>query len=268
MWADEVKKLLIEEHEDAFYSVAYYETVDSTNEVVKRAADAGAREGLVVIGEEQTAGKGRLGRRWESPKGESIYFSFLLRPDFPADHSAALTLVMGLSVAQAVRELYALPVWIKWPNDVVIDGKKICGILTEARLVSGEADLDYVVIGTGINVNNTSFAPELRDRATSLRIALGQEASRARVLAVVLRLFHRNYENYRQTFDLRGLITDYNSLLVSLDKKVRVEDPKAPYIGISRGIDSTGRLLVEREDGSMCRVATGEVSVRGLYGYV
>lgn len=283
MWFDDFQKLMAESGESVFWDAHYYKSVDSTNEVVKREAVAHAEEGLVVIGEEQTAGKGRLGRRWESPKGESIYFSFLLRPDFPADHSAALTLVMGLSVAQAARELYALPVQIKWPNDVVISGKKICGILTEAQIAaelhrpdfaessqksSKNTKLDYVVIGTGINVNNTSFAPELSDRATSLRMELGREVPRAQVLARVLQKFHRNYEIYRKTFDLGGLLTDYNDLLVSLNRNVRVEDPKEPYIGKSLGIDNSGCLLVELEDGTVRRVATGEVSVRGLYGYV
>ncbi len=267
MWADDVKKYLKLLGEE-FYDVHYYETVDSTNECVKREAKAGAPEGLVIIGEEQTGGKGRLGRTWVSPAGEAVYFSFLLRPSFAAQHASALTLVMGLSVAQAIRETIALPAEIKWPNDIVINGKKICGILTEAQL-GGNGKMDFVVIGVGINVNNGAFPAELADKATSLKKEWGgRDVNRAMVTATALKYFHSNYEKYKRTEDLSGMIRDYDFLLVSRDCEVRIEDPNGAYIAVSRGIDRDGRLIVEKEDGSEERIASGEVSVRGLYGYV
>lgn len=268
MWADDLKEVLKTLGEDTFYDFRYVKLIDSTNEAVKREARQGAKEGLVIAAEEQTAGKGRLGRTWMSPAGESAYFSFLLRPTLPPERISALTLVMGLSVAQAVREVVALPAEIKWPNDIVIHHKKICGILTEAQ-AGMDGRMDFVVIGTGINVNNRAFRSDISEKATSLYIERGKkEVSRALLTATALKYFHRNYEKYCLTGDLSGMITDYDFLLVSRDKQVRIEDPKDPYIAISRGIDADGSLIVEKEDGTEVKIATGEVSVRGLYGYI
>lgn len=266
MWNDDLAGLLHESGDDAFYRLKYYESVDSTNECVKREAAEGAEEGLLIVGEEQTAGKGRSGRSWVSPKGEAVYFSFLLRPDLRPENVSALTLVMGLSVAQAVRETLALDVRIKWPNDIVIGGKKICGILTEAAAREGR--IEWIVIGTGINVNNTSFDETIRDRATSLLMEAGRTVSRAGILAAVLGFFRKNYVRYMEYGNMSNLIGDYNRLLVSRGEKVRIEDPAGPYTAVSYGIDELGRLLVKRDDGGEERVAAGEVSVRGIYGYV
>ena len=280
-WFQETEKLIHENGADSFFDLRYFACVDSTNEVVKREAARGAAEGLTVIGEEQTAGKGRRGRSWKSPAGESLYFSFLLKPSLPPQHISLLTLVMGLSVAQAVRELYQLDAVIKWPNDIVIGQKKICGILTEAIVpaaivqAAGDPARIGIVIGTGINVNNEAFPEELQDRATSLRLELGQEASRSAVLAQTLSCFRKNYEICLKTGDLAGLQVAYNALLVSMNREVRIEDPRGPYTAVSRGIDAGGRLLVERkmttETGTTVipeAISSGEVSVRGLYGYV
>lgn len=291
MWIDDFRSIMKDTGEDKFYDTHYFGRVDSTNEVIKRAFRTGklllspdgegtvqgehdtdrnldpveAREGLLVIGEEQTAGKGRIGRKWESPAGESVYFSFMLKPKVDPAHVPALTLVMGLSVAQAVRSVLAQTARIKWPNDIVIHGKKICGILTEAQ--AGQGGLDYVVIGTGINVNNQKFPPELKD-ATSLALEEGKRVPRALILAAVMKAFHSNYRKFCEAGDMSTLVSDYDFLLVDKDEKVRIEDPRVPYVAVSRGIDEYGRLNVEREDGTKEKIATGEVSVRGIYGYV
>lgn len=265
MWTDELIRLLREDGE-SFYKVEGYERTDSTNEVCRRAFRRGEGEGFVAAADEQTAGKGRLGRRWESPPGESVYFSFLLTPRFPAERVPGLTLVMGLSTAQAVRELYGLPVGIKWPNDVVVRGRKLCGILTEAVTETGS--LSCVIVGTGLNVNNAAFDGELADRATSVRIETGRDADRAALTARILEIFRRNYGIYSETADMTGLMAAYDSLLVSRDCQVRIEDPAGAYTAVSRGITPDGALAVELPDGSTRRIASGEVSVRGLYGYV
>ena len=263
----ELKKLMGNTQAGGFFRPACPDIVDSTNECVKREAAGGAREGLLIAADEQTAGKGRSGRSFYSPKGEALYFSFLLRPPLAPEQISGLTLVMGLSVAQAVREYPGEETFIKWPNDVIVGGKKICGILTEAAAQGGEAD--YVVIGTGINVNNKTFPKELRDRATSLFLEGGGiPVSRESVLALVLEKFYVNYQNYTETGNLEGLISAYNDLLINSGREVRVEDPLAPWSGVSEGIDESGRLLVRKEDGSREAVSAGEVSVRGLYGYV
>ena len=172
---------------------------------------------------------------------------------------------MALAVAQAVREL-GLDVGIKWPNDVVIAGKKVCGILTE---MSAEPDfIHYVVIGTGVNVNQEAFPEEIAGTATSLRIEKGERIARAGLLASVMTHFESAYEAFCATWDLSGLAADYESLLLNKDRPVRVLDPKGNFEGTARGINEKGELLVERQDGRLEYVYAGEVSVRGVYGYV
>lgn len=254
----------------AFYpEICYSETVDSTNEWIKRMATEGAAQGTTACADCQTAGKGRSGRTWVSPAGENIYFSILLRPSFPAEKAPGITLVMGLSVTEAVRRM-GVDAGIKWPNDVVTGGKKLCGILTELMVTPGGY---YVVVGTGINVNQTGFAGEISRTATSVRLALGDKdgsglVDRGRLLAEVLTSFAKNYAEYEKTGDLTGLLLAYNGLLINRGRQVRIEDPKGPYLAVSRGIDETGALLVEKEDGETIAVDSGEVSVRGIYGYV
>lgn len=246
--------------------ICFQEEVDSTNLYAKRMAEEGAPEGTLALADAQTAGRGRRGRSWDSPKGESIYMSLLLRPKILPEHASQLTLVMGLSVAEGVADVLHLPVQIKWPNDVVVDGKKICGILTEMS-----ADMDgihYIVIGVGINVNNQKFPEELKSVATSLRIAAGKILDRQTVMRGVLDAFSRNYECFLETENLEGLVEAYNRILANRDHQVRVLDPKNPFEGIARGINEHGELLVERQDGEIIAVYAGEVSVRGLYSYV
>lgn len=265
-WCAEAEALLARFGEDAHFCLSYMESVDSTNEEVKRRARQGGREGLVVVGEEQTAGKGRLGRSWKSPAGEALYFSFLLRPDIAPENWSMLTLVMGLAGAEAVRELTGLPARIKWPNDLVLGTKKICGILTEVLMDEGGPE--GLVIGTGVNVNNRDFPAELRERATSLRLESGEEISRGRLLAHMLRAFRRFYAVFLVRGDMSALRDRYNEYLVSRGGEVRLETPAGAYTAVSLGIDGRGRLLVRRTTGETEAVSAGEVSVRGLYGYV
>ena len=282
-WADEVVRLLRQSGDGSFYRLQYFSTVDSTNEAVKRAAQMNpgdgkdssenAGEGLVIIGEEQTAGKGRRGRNWASPSGESIYFSILLRPGIPAEACSAVTLVAGLSVAQTLRMLYGLDARIKWPNDIVVDGKKVCGILTEGILEGNT--LAGAVTGIGINVNNRSFPEEIAHRATSVRLevqsarkwngAAEMTIDRAHLLASVLHNFRRYYAAFCEDGSMGALREEYMSILAGLGSTVVIEDPAGSYSGKCLGIDERGRLLIEREDGTSVRVSSGEVSVRGIY---
>lgn len=241
------------------------EVTDSTNLDIKRAAEDGAAHGTVAVGEQQTAGKGRRGRSWVSPPGENLYFSMLLDPAFEPDRAAMVTPVMALAVAQAARSI-GLDARIKWPNDVVIHGKKVCGILTE--LFFREDGSYYVIIGTGINVNQQSFPTEIQDKATSLYAEKKALIDREKMLAAVLHFFADYYERLEQCGNLSGLKKEYESLLVNLDAQVEVLDPKGAWKGVAQGIDDMGELLVRHEDGRTEAVYAGEVSVRGIYGYV
>ena len=230
-------------------NLVYHKETGSTNLDVKVLAEEGKPEGTLVVADMQTTGRGRRGRAWISPSGEAIYMSLLLRPDCNPDKASALTLVMALAVVEALEEIDPDGCGIKWPNDVVMNGKKVCGILTE---MSAELDaIHYVVVGVGINVNQPSIEGELADRATSLYMELEQE-----------------YEIFQKTYDLSGLVDTYNKYLLNREKKVRVLDPKGEYEGIACSINEKGELLVEKEDGEIVAVYAGEVSVRGIYGYV
>lgn len=249
----------------------YVDATGSTNTDAKHYAEEGDPHGTTVVADMQTAGKGRRGRKWQSPSGINTYFTILLKPDFAPDKASMLTLVMALSVAEAIEEVTELKAEIKWPNDIVVNQKKVVGMLTEMSTTPEMDEIQYVVVGVGVNVNMGSieeFPEEIRETATSLRIESGKQINRAVLVEHILERFEQNYEKFEQTLDLSGLLEAYQSHLVNVDAQVRVLDPAGEYTGISHGINTTGELIVEKEDGSIVNVYAGEVSVRGLYGYV
>lgn len=244
--------------------ILYKEKMDSTNMELKRQAEAGAPEGTLAVTECQQQGKGRRGREWSSPKGTGIWMSFLLRPLIKPEKVSGLTLVAALAVSRAVEQVTGLKPQIKWPNDLVLHEKKICGILTE---MSSEMDfIHYVVVGIGINVNRKEFPEEL-PFATSLFLEGGREYNRAELAASVLWAFEAYYEEFLSRGSLEGLLAEYNSRLVNRDSQVQVIKDGESLQGIARGINARGELLVETEKGTEV-ILSGEVSVRGVYGYV
>lgn len=246
--------------------VVYKERTGSTNQDALELASQGAKDGTLVVADCQEAGKGRRGRTWVSPAGTNIYFTLLLKPSFLPDKAPTLTLVMALSVAQALKKETGMEAGIKWPNDLVLNGKKICGILTEMTLEK-EA-IAAVVIGVGINVRQMDFEEDLADKATSLEAECHVNVNRASLIARIMECFEENYERYRQEQNLSGIKEAYEAHLVNRDKSVRVLDPAGEYDGIAKGINENGELLVELSDGTSRKVYAGEVSVRGIYGYV
>ena len=246
-------------------TVHFAKETDSTNEWCKRMSKEGAEHGTLAVAEFQSAGKGRLGRRWTAPEGSSVMMSILLRPEFEPQYASMLTLVMGLSVAQTVKEL-DVEVSIKWPNDVVVSRKKICGILTEMGLENGK--IREVIIGIGINVNLEEIQDDLKDKATSLYLETGKKYDRNRVIGLIMEKFEKNYEKFVKTCDLSLMLDDYNAMLANRSQPVHILDKLNPYEGIAIGIDREGELLVKVADGAIRKVCSGEVSVRGLYSYV
>lgn len=244
----------------------YKETTDSTGLDIKSLAKQGSKEGAVACADMQTQGRGRRGRSWQSNKGENLLFSILLRPNIAPDKAPQITLLMAMAVTKTLREYYKFDAKIKWPNDVVIGGKKVCGILTEMYLEGSK--IDFVVVGTGINVNQSVIPKELTKSATSLLLEGTSEFSKEEILGRVLLSFEQYYEKFLQNGTLQNVLMQYNEWLVSWNKEVRVLDPKGEYIGISKGINENGELLVELSSGEIVEVYAGEVSVRGLYGYV
>lgn len=247
-------------------NVIYYDETDSTNNRAKEAGNNKEPHGTLFVADMQMAGKGRRGRVWKSPSGSSIYMTILLYPDISPVKAPQLTLIMAIAVAEGIREVTGLETKIKWPNDIVVNGKKICGILTE---MSTEIDyINHVVIGIGINVNMETFPDEIAKTATSLRIEAGREFRRFELIAAIMEHFEKAYEAVCEAGSLEPIMEDYNRLLVNCGRRVRVLEPEHEYDALALGIDKTGELQVECEDGSRKSVFAGEVSVRGIYGYV
>lgn len=246
----------------------YWET-DSTNVRAKLAAEEGEQSGALFVADKQTAGRGRRGRSWESPAGGNLYFTLLLRPKILPDSASMLTLVAAMALTKAIKEF--LPeeekqkVGIKWPNDVVLGGRKVSGILTE---MSTEPEhIHYVVIGIGVNTGKQEWPKEIADKATSLEESLGHRVNRSLLLSGFLGEFEQAYETFLGTEDMSLLREEYDEMLVNCEKMVRVLDPKGEYEGLAKGINNRGELLVETK-GEVREVYAGEVSVRGILGYI
>ena len=246
-------------------NVVHYKEVDSTNAEARLLSVEGAESGLVVTAKKQTAGKGRRGRSWESPADENLYFSILLRPSLEPEKAPMLTLVMAYSVAKALQK-EDIQVLIKWPNDLVLSGKKVCGILTEMNL-SG-MQVEDIIVGVGLNVNTMKFPDELEDKATSLRKETLRELECGELLQLILKEFDKQYQRFLENQNLEFLQEDYNAMLINRGREVMVLEPGKEYLAKALGINKFGELLVQKEDGSTEAVFAGEVSVRGIYGYV
>ena len=246
--------------------VLYFDTIDSTNTKAQELAEKGYPSGTLVVADKQESGKGRRGRSWVSPSGTGIFMTLMIKPDINPNNASMLTLVAALAVAKAITSVTGEEALIKWPNDIVVNSKKVCGILTEMN-----AQFDYInhiVVGIGINVHNESFPEEISQMASSLMIeAGGKRFHRAQIIAETMSYFEQYYDTFLKTQDLSALVMEYDELLVNMNKSVRVLDPKEPFDGKAMGITPKGELIVDTWE-SRKLVSSGEVSVRGIYGYV
>lgn len=246
--------------------VLYFDTIDSTNTKAQELAEKGYPSGTLVVADKQESGKGRRGRSWVSPSGTGIFMTLMIKPDINPNNASMLTLVAALAVAKAITSVTGEEALIKWPNDIVVNSKKVCGILTEMN-----AQFDYInhiVVGIGINVHNESFPEEISQMASSLMIeAGGKRFHRAQIIAETMSYFEQYYDTFLKTQDLSALVREYDELLVNRNKSVRVLDPKEPFDGKAMGITPKGELIVDTWE-SRKLVSSGEVSVRGIYGYV
>ena len=242
----------------------FFSTCDSTNTRLQELANAGAKEGTVVISEEQTAGQGRNGRNWNSPKGEGIFLSMLLRPEFKPRYASMIPLVTALAVCSALGKNGVERLFIKWPNDIVASGKKLCGILT--KMSTDAESIQYIIVGLGINVNQKNFHPEIAKIATSLYIETKEEKSQVNIIADFLSAFETYYEQFRITKDLSLLKEEYNQKLVHRNSMVRIIEEGREKNVKALEINEKGELLVE-EQGQIRTIIAGEISVRGIYGY-
>ncbi len=234
--------------------------VDSTNDEVKRRAAAGEPEGLVVIAEHQSAGKGRFGRIWSSDSG-GVYFTVLVRPELPPSDIASVTLAAGLAVCLAIREYTGLDAKIKWPNDIIIGRKKLCGILTE---MSAQSDrIDFIAIGIGINVNHTFFPEEIKSKATSLYLETGERIDRNSFMRCVI----KKLDTVLSSFFVSVSLDDeklFEGLCATIGRSVTVQRNGEELSGIAEGITGSGELIIN-SDGKKTVIGSGEVTVQGIY---
>ena len=244
------------------------DVIDSTNTECKRQAMAGAPHGLAVLSEEQTGGRGRLGRSFQSPKGFGLYLSLLLRPKLPPQEVVDFTAWVAVAVCDGIEAACGVRPQIKWTNDIVLGGKKLCGILTELGLESETNSLQYLVTGIGVNVNHTpeDFDEEIRSIATSLSMYLGKPIRRAGLAIELLKALDRMYAGFPH--NKQEYLDRYRADCLTVGKDVQLITPVSRQEAHALSIDDKFRLVVEFPDGSQKALSAGEVSVRGMYGYV
>ena len=242
----------------------YYESIDSTNLEAKRIAlTRSTLEGLIVASE-QTHGKGRLGRQWNSVKGSGLWMSLLLRPDVQPESASRITLVAATAMCEAIEKLTGIFVGIKWPNDLVVNGRKICGILTE---MSAELNqLHYIVLGIGVNLSQTTFEEDLADKATSLKLQ-GISINGKVLLSEFLKVFFNYYSSF-ECGDMTRVIDHHRNHSVTIGRQISIVAQNDRRNAYALDIDENGSLIIENENGQVEKLFFGEVSVRGINGYV
>ncbi len=239
-------------------TIKLLDEVDSTQIVAQKLAEEGAAEGTLVIAEQQNAGRGRMGKPWHSPKGKGIWMSIVLRPTTPMHFTPQLTLLAAVAVCRAIRKLAPLPVAIKWPNDLLIDGRKVCGILLES--FAEDERLRYVIAGIGISVNlePDDYPDYLEPIATSLRIAAGKQLDRTALIALVLEELEQLYELYQES-GFPPIRAAWEALTISIGRTVRGMTSKGEVTGVAESIDDMGALLVRTSDGETVKLYTAEI---------
>jgi BirA family biotin operon repressor/biotin-[acetyl-CoA-carboxylase] ligase len=243
---------------------SYHETIDSTNLEAKRRALESENAQGIIIASEQLSGKGRLGRQWASENQAGLWMSLLIRPNVPPESAACITLVAASSMCEAIEKTTDLKVGIKWPNDLVIKGKKCCGILTE---MSAELNhLHYIVLGIGVNIGQLNFDEMLKEKATSLEME-GAKISAKNLLIAFLDAFSNDYRKFLE-LDMAPIIDYHKSHSVTLNKEIVVASSTGSKIAQAVDLAEDGSLIIKNQNGQLENVLSGEVSVRGINGYV
>lgn len=236
-------------------------STDSTNNEIKKIAALGEESGTVVTAETQTSGRGRFGRQWSSDKG-GLYFSILLRTDLPPSNIAAITLAAGYAVCLAVREYTGLDARIKWPNDIIVENRKICGILTE---IAAQSDsIDYIIIGIGININNTEFPDEIKHKASSIHLETNKNIDKSDFFRTVLIYLDKVISSFLISISIDDM-SSFKRICATIGREVSVKRGENVLKGIARDITPFGELVIETEDSQKITISSGEVTVQGIY---
>lgn len=247
--------------------ILYYESIDSTNKYAKQIATEENSEGIVVISEEQTEGRGRLGRNWTSPKGKGVWMSIIVKPDIEPIDASKVTQITAASIYSALREM-GIETQIKWPNDIILNNKKVCGILTE--MSSEMMQINYMVIGIGINANleQDDIPEDIREKATSIKIETGVNIDRKELVGKILNKFEYFYDLLAGQDDIREALEICRAKSILIGKNIRVIEKKRELKRQAIDLTERGELIVKDEDGNTSVIVSGEVSVRGENGYV
>ena len=249
-------------------TLLWFDTIDSTNTQAKRLARQGAPQGTVLVAGTQTGGRGRMGRSFSSPESQGVYLSVILRPGCPPARLMHLTCAAGVAMCDAVTQAAGFTPGIKWINDLVYEKRKLGGILTELALDPATGLTEYAIVGIGINCRQRAadFPPELREMAGSLSMFAGQDVAPGALAGAMIEAL---WQMDRQLLSGKAALMDrYRSLCVTLGQPVLVHGSDGTRRGVASGLDDDGGLLVDFDDGTRQTVNSGEVSVRGLYGYL
>jgi len=236
----------------------YFQEIDSTNTYARKLAENGAAEGGIIIAESQSQGRGRLGRRWESPPFSNLYLSFILRPDLFPRHAPQITLTAAVAVAETVGAFIIRSPSIKWPNDILIDGKKLAGILSEAACDAER--IEYVILGIGLNLNShvATMPEDLRDRAISMADLTGAYVSRENVLVRLIQHLDRCYGDLGER-GFEAIRPRWEARFGLRGRRVQVEVGGRSVVGWARGLNREGALIVEDEQGQKFSIVAGDV---------
>ncbi|OLO18380.1 biotin--[acetyl-CoA-carboxylase] ligase [Bacillus licheniformis] len=229
-------------------TIHFQDVVSSTQKIAHELANNGAPEGTIIVADKQTEGRGRMARAWHSPEGNGIWMSIILRPEIPVQKTPQLTLLAAVAIVQAIEEQTGIAAEIKWPNDILINGKKVVGILTELQ---AEADqVHSVIVGTGINVNQLAadFPEELQETATSLRLASGEKIDRAALVQTIMSTFEKRYEDYL-AYGFEPIKLLWESYALTLNRELTARTLNGTFHGKALGIDEEGVLILETSDG-------------------
>jgi BirA family biotin operon repressor/biotin-[acetyl-CoA-carboxylase] ligase len=238
-----------------------FQETTSTNDLIDKLGRDGVKEGAVIFAESQTKGRGRLGRAWVSARGKGLWFSLLLRPPIPPQAATQITVASGVALARALRASTEVECEIKWPNDILAHGRKLCGILTE---MTAEIDkIKYVVVGIGVNVNfeSSDFPPELKKLATSLRIEAKRVFNRAELAARILQELDADYERILQG-RFQAIAEEWESHCTTIGREVEISTGNRTVRGRAESLDTEGALLVRTEHGHLERIIGGDVTLR------
>lgn len=249
---------ILNRDEIKYENFIHLEEIDSTNEEGKRQANNGCKSGLVIVSDKQNSGKGRLGREWSAERNEGLYMSIVLRPDIVPQEAPQMTLIAGIAVMKVINKVTGLSSKIKWPNDIILNGKKLVGILTEMNAEMEK--VNYIVVGIGININNESFEDELSKKATSLYIETGKRFKRSDIINEFVKIFEIYYNEFcRNGFS--SFVEEYNENCANVGCSVRTVGGKREIKGIAKGVNEKGEILIESK-GEIIPVMAGEVSLR------